>query len=69
MIENSFPTHDVRAIGRKLDESIESLMAELFPISLIAANFQQDGTVEVDQHNWKKSVIRDGHLLKIWYDT
>ena len=56
----------------QLDGNLIGSSAEFFPISLIAANFQQVGTVEVDQHNWKRSKrvsVSDGHLLKIWYDT
>ena len=61
---NSFPTHDVRATGWKFDRILDGI-----PISLIAANFQQVGTVEVDRHNRKSVSVREGHLLKIWYGT
>ena len=70
MVVNSLPMHDVRAIGLKLDGDDGSNDAAGFPISLIAANFQVDGTHEVVQQRLKmlwRATKRDGQFLKTLY--
>ena len=65
-MENSLPTHEVRAIGRKLVGDGGSASAELFAISLTAASFQAEGTVECNQQKLKMSCKAGrsaGHLL------
>ena len=44
-MENSLPTHEVRAIRRKFVGDDGSASAELFAISLTAVSFQAEGTV------------------------
>ena len=46
---NSLPTHDVSAMGWKLDGDVGSSAAEIFPINLIAAIFHWDGICDWDQ--------------------
>ena len=69
-VVNSLPMHDVRAIGLKLDGDDGSDDAAGFPISLIAANFQIDGTHEVAQQRLKmlwRATKSDGQFLKTLY--
>ena len=47
--------HEVSVIGLKLEGSVGSAVAELLPMSLIAAVFQACGTDDVDQQRLKSS--------------
>ena len=66
MIEKSFPTQEVRAIGRKLgvdgSDSVEDLL-----ISLMDASFHVEGTVEQTQQRLKmlcRVIKRAGHFFE-----
>lgn len=64
MVENSFPTQGVSAIGLKLLGKDGSFTAADLPMSLTAASFQVEGTVEHAQHKLNKlcrAIRRDGH--------
>lgn len=52
---NSFPSHDVSAMGRKLAGVVGSSAAELFPISLTTACFHCVGMLALDQLALKRS--------------
>ena len=53
MVEKSFPTQEVRAIGLKLQGEDGSDLADDLLISLMDANFQADGTEEHTQQRLK----------------
>lgn len=64
------PTEEVRAIGLKLVGEDGSDFAEGLAISLTAANFHTDGTVELVQRRLKmlcKATRRAGHFLNTRY--
>jgi len=57
-------------MGRKLPGVVGSSPAELFPINLMAATFDWEGTAERVQQELKRShraLDRDGHLLNMRY--
>ena len=59
----------IRAICLKLEGVVASSVAELLPISLMAAVFHADGIVAVVQQWLKRSTrarSREGHFLRIW---
>lgn len=64
----TFPTHDVSAIGGKLDGVDGSSKAGLFGTSLMTADFHASGIVDDDQAMLKmcrRARHNAGHFLRI----
>lgn len=65
----SFPTHDVRAVGRKLLGFLEFDLAACLLRRRSTPTFHCVGTDEVDQqvlNRWSNAGMKDGQFLKMW---